>query len=44
MLGLYLGTLAFGVVLIGVSMVFGGHDLDTDADFDVDVDLSLIHI
>jgi len=41
MLGLYLGALAFGAVLIGVTLFFGGHDFDADTDVDLDVDHEL---
>lgn len=53
MLGLYLATLGFGGVLVGVSTIFGGYDkdfdlggdadmdLDFDADADVDMDLDV---
>jgi hypothetical protein len=39
MLGLYLGTLAFGAVLMGVSLLFGGSDFEHDLDCDLDHDL-----
>ena len=41
MLGLYLGALAFGAVLIGVTLFFGGHDFEADADVDMDLDHDL---
>lgn len=41
MLGLYLGALAFGAVLIGVTLFFGGHDFDADMDVDLDIEHDL---
>jgi len=45
MVGLYLGTLIFGSVLIGVSLLFGGDagdaDLEADADMDLDADADM---
>lgn len=47
MLGLYLGALAFGGLLIGVSILMGGGDADFDkdvdfgADVDADIDLDV---
>lgn len=41
MLGLYLGALAFGAVLIGVTLFFGGHDFDADVDVDLDIEHDL---
>lgn len=41
MLGVYLATMGFGSVLIGVSMFFGGTDKDFDKDFDVEGDVDL---
>lgn len=41
MLGVYLATMGFGSVLIGVSMFFGGMDKDLDNDFDVEGDVDL---
>jgi hypothetical protein len=38
MLEYYLGSLAFGGVLIAASLIFGQGDLDADVDVDVDVD------
>lgn len=38
MFGVYLGALAFGAVLIGVTLFFGGQDFDADTDVDLDVD------
>jgi len=43
MLGIYLASLGFGGVLIGVSMFFGGADKDFDKDFDVDHDVDIDH-
>jgi len=47
MLFLYLSSLAFGGVLIGVSLIMGGGDKDfshdADADFDADHDLDVDH-
>ena len=39
LLGLYLGCLALGGVLIGASVLLGGHDVGHDADHDADHDV-----
>lgn len=40
LMAVYLFCIAFGAVLIGASLVFGGHDVDADADVDLaDADL-----
>lgn len=39
MLGIYLATLGFGAILIGLSLVFGGGDTDKDVVIDKDLDL-----
>jgi membrane protein implicated in regulation of membrane protease activity len=48
MLPIYLAAAAFGMVLIGASVIFGGKDLDHDADggieVDKDIDLGHAHI
>lgn len=46
MLPIYLAAAAFGMVLIGASVIFGGKDLDHDADggIDVDKDIDLGHV
>ncbi len=48
MLPVYLAAAAFGMVLIGASVIFGGKDLDHDADggleVDKDIDLGHAHI
>ncbi|MEZ4323346.1 MAG: hypothetical protein R3F61_38130 [Myxococcota bacterium] len=41
MLGLYLASLGFGGVLIGVSLFFGGADKDFDKDFDLEAESDL---
>ncbi len=49
MIGLYIGALAFGGILIGVSILLGGgdgdfdkdFDMSADADFDVDADIDV---
>lgn len=38
MLPVYLAAAAFGMVLIGASVIFGGKDLDHDADGSIDLD------
>jgi len=38
MLSVYLATLGFGTVLIGISLMFGGADKDFDKDLDLDHD------
>lgn len=38
MIGLYIGALAFGGILIGVSILLGGGDGDFDKDFDMSAD------
>lgn len=48
MLPVYLAAAAFGMVLIGASVIFGGKDLDHDADggieVDKDIDLGHVHV
>lgn len=41
MLGVYLGTLAFSAVLIGLSFVLGDAEVEADVDVDADLDADL---